>query len=49
VGLRKLRYMEAEHGSALEVMRAIKGLLDPLEIMNPGKKLPPPPAAAEPS
>lgn len=40
VGLRKLKYMEREHGSALELMRAIKATLDPAGIMNPGKKLP---------
>ncbi|MEX2534575.1 MAG: FAD-linked oxidase C-terminal domain-containing protein [Trueperaceae bacterium] len=40
VGLRKLPYMEAEHGSALELMRGIKQLFDPQGIMNPGKKIP---------
>ena len=38
VGQGKLKYLAAEHGSAaLEVMRAIKGALDPRGIMNPGK------------
>ena len=38
VGQGKLKYLGAEHGSAaLEVMRAIKGALDPRGIMNPGK------------
>lgn len=46
VGLRKLKYMEAEHGQALDLMRAIKNLLDPAGIMNPGKKLPEPEGAA---
>lgn len=41
IGLHKIRFMEAEHGEALEVMRAIKAALDPLDIMNPGKMLPP--------
>lgn len=41
IGLHKMRFMEAEHGEALEVMRAIKAALDPLGIMNPGKMLPP--------
>ncbi len=40
VGLRKRKYMEAEHGAALEVMRLLKRALDPRGIMNPGKKLP---------
>ncbi|NLG09457.1 MAG: FAD-binding protein [Deinococcales bacterium] len=40
VGLRKLGYMEREHGASLGLMRAIKQLLDPAGIMNPGKKLP---------
>jgi len=40
VGLRKLKYMEREHGAALALMRAIKDTLDPAGIMNPGKKLP---------
>ena len=40
VGVRKLRYMELEHGAALETMRAIKRTFDPKGIMNPGKKLP---------
>ena len=40
VGVRKLKYMELEHGAALETMRAIKRTLDPRGIMNPGKKLP---------
>ncbi len=40
VGVRKLAYMEAEHGASLDVMRAIKKALDPKNIMNPGKKIP---------
>lgn len=40
VGLRKLRYMEAEHGAALALMREVKRAFDPQGIMNPGKKLP---------
>lgn len=40
VGLHKRRFMEAEHGAALDVMRAIKRALDPDDIMNPGKMLP---------
>jgi D-lactate dehydrogenase (cytochrome) len=41
VGVRKLGYMEAEHGDALKIMRRIKAVLDPHGIMNPGKKIPP--------
>jgi D-lactate dehydrogenase (cytochrome) len=37
VGLGKLEYLPAEHGAALEVMRAIKRTLDPQNLMNPGK------------
>jgi len=37
VGLGKIRFMEAEHGAGLEVMKKIKKLLDPNGIMNPGK------------
>ena len=38
VGQGKMKYMPAEHGEpALDVMRAIKRALDPLDIMNPGK------------
>ncbi len=40
VGLRKRKYMAREHGAALGLMRALKDLLDPHGIMNPGKKLP---------
>lgn len=41
VGTGKLRFLAAEHGEALNVMRAIKQALDPLGILNPGKVLPP--------
>jgi D-lactate dehydrogenase (cytochrome) len=37
VGSGKMKYMQAEHGSGVEVMRAIKKTLDPHNIFNPGK------------
>lgn len=41
VGLGKVKYMEAEHGTAaLSLMRAIKAAIDPENLMNPGKMLP---------
>lgn len=41
VGQGKLNYMATEHGPALNMMRAIKSAIDPDNIMNPGKILPP--------
>ncbi len=37
VGFGKMGYLEEEHGEAIEVMKAIKRALDPLNLMNPGK------------
>jgi D-lactate dehydrogenase (cytochrome) len=39
VGSGKKKYLEAEHGEGLEVMRMIKRALDPENRMNPGKVL----------
>jgi D-lactate dehydrogenase (cytochrome) len=37
VGLGKMKYLETEHGTALELMRTIKRAFDPENRMNPGK------------
>lgn len=39
VGIGKMKYLDREHGAAMDVMRAIKRTLDPDNIMNPGKLL----------
>jgi D-lactate dehydrogenase (cytochrome) len=41
IGIGKRKYMQPEHGqAAVQMMRQIKGLLDPRCILNPGKILP---------
>jgi D-lactate dehydrogenase (cytochrome) len=37
VGQGKMKYLAAEHGPALGVMRSLKRALDPGDLMNPGK------------
>jgi D-lactate dehydrogenase (cytochrome) len=37
VGQGKMKYLAAEHGPALDVMRSLKHALDPQDLMNPGK------------
>ncbi|SDX86529.1 FAD-binding oxidoreductase [Salimicrobium album] len=37
VGIGKKKYLEAEHGASLSIMKSIKKALDPNNIMNPGK------------
>ena len=39
IGYGKMKYLAAEHGTGVEVMRAIKQALDPENRMNPGKML----------
>ncbi len=40
VGIGKARFMNMEHGTALDIMREIKQTLDPHGILNPGKIFP---------
>ncbi len=40
IGSGKRKFLEAEHGAGVAVMRSIKQALDPRNIMNPGKILP---------
>jgi len=37
VGLGKMKFLQAEHGEGLNLMRTLKKAIDPLNIMNPGK------------
>ncbi|MDZ4093649.1 MAG: FAD-linked oxidase C-terminal domain-containing protein, partial [Paracoccaceae bacterium] len=41
IGMGKLSHMPAEHGEAWAVMGQIKRALDPQNILNPGKLVPP--------
>jgi D-lactate dehydrogenase (cytochrome) len=41
IGVHKLEALVAEHGESVELMQTIKRALDPLNIMNPGKTVPP--------
>jgi D-lactate dehydrogenase (cytochrome) len=40
IGQGKMKYLKAELGEGVAVMRAIKAALDPQNILNPGKILP---------
>jgi glycolate oxidase len=40
IGFEKIKYMEREHGESLNIMKAIKKILDPKGILNPGKIFP---------
>jgi len=37
VGIKLVHLMESEHGSSLDLMKAIKNTIDPKGLMNPGK------------
>ena len=37
IGLGKLKFLKAEHGPTLTLMRTLKQAIDPIDIMNPGK------------
>jgi len=39
IGVGKMKFLQAEHGEAVAVMRQIKRTLDPDNLMNPGKVL----------
>ncbi|MHA1153128.1 MAG: FAD-binding oxidoreductase [Alphaproteobacteria bacterium] len=39
IGTGKMKFLQAEHGEAVSVMRALKVALDPDNLMNPGKIL----------
>ncbi len=39
IGTGKMEFLQAEHGEAVSVMRALKVALDPDNLMNPGKML----------
>jgi D-lactate dehydrogenase (cytochrome) len=41
IGLHKLGALQQEHGDAIAVMQTIKRALDPRNILNPGKTVPP--------
>ncbi len=41
VGIGKLPYMRAEHGDGWDVMGVVKQALDPDDLLNPGKLVPP--------
>jgi D-lactate dehydrogenase (cytochrome) len=37
VGIGKIQFMHLEHGAGYDLMKAIKDLIDPKNLMNPGK------------
>ncbi len=41
IGLAKRDFLVEEHGASVEVMKKIKQVLDPNNILNPGKMFPP--------
>jgi D-lactate dehydrogenase (cytochrome) len=45
IGMHRIHQLQAEHGEAVVLMRAIKAALDPRGVLNPGKMLPAAPEA----
>lgn len=41
IGIGKMEFMREEHGAAVDVMRSVKRALDPHNLLNPGKMIPP--------
>jgi D-lactate dehydrogenase (cytochrome) len=40
IGSYKMKFMRAEHGDAVDLMKLLKSSIDPRNLMNPGKMLP---------
>ena len=40
IGSYKMKFMQAEHGDAVDLMKLLKRSIDPQNLMNPGKMLP---------
>ncbi len=40
IGSYKIKFMQSEHGDAVNLMKLLKRSIDPQNLMNPGKMLP---------